>query len=363
MDWVHSGDSHLVHPDRLWMDTLTIAESMRMPRSQWLSPTEQEIRVDGKIFHRTMPEPEELSLTEDRLRPKGLSDLSHRLDDMTVEGVWAEVIYLSASTWIYQVEDQALLAKACAAINTWLAEEVVGAAPDRLVPAALLPIGDVERSLIALDHLIDLGLHLVEFPVRGAVMHGDLHDPCWDPLWRRAAEAGVVIGFHGMVESPEDAIDGPGGVVATYAMTHHAAQRVVAKLVGSGALDRHPDLKILISEAGAGWLPHFAETLEEGYLTQRPMVDIVYGRSPKDVVLEQVYVAFQHEPSTPAMCVAAGYENLLFGRDYPHAEGTWGETWEVLDDALAPLSAEDRERVLTGAFSQLFPHVQSVVAV
>ena len=37
------------------------------------------------------------------------------------------------------------------------------------------------------------------------------------------------------------------------------------KLVTSGALDRHPELKVLISEGGATWVPFIGDRMNEGY--------------------------------------------------------------------------------------------------
>jgi predicted TIM-barrel fold metal-dependent hydrolase len=88
----------------------------------------------------------------------------------------------------------------------------------------------------------------------------------WEPLWAAAEEAGMVLGFHIGSETGEATpFRGPGGAVLNYVETTYGGQRVATKLVTSGALDRHPTLKILISEGGATWVPFAGDRMNEGY--------------------------------------------------------------------------------------------------
>lgn len=82
----------------------------------------------------------------------------------------------------------------------------------------------------------------------------------------------------------------------------------MTKLVASGALDRHPKLKVQVSEGGATWVP------------VRPKL----SRSLREIIYEQVYASFQHGNSAIAAVTAMGYQNVLWGSDYPHIEGTFG---------------------------------------
>ncbi|WP_052915612.1 hypothetical protein [Mycobacterium haemophilum] len=63
---------------------------------------------------------------------------------------------------------------------------------------------------------------------------------------------------------------GPGGAVLNYTETSFGGQRAVVKLVASGALDRHPKLKVLVPEGGATWVPFIAELFPEAPLPPAP---------------------------------------------------------------------------------------------
>ncbi len=188
----------------------------------------------------------------------------------------------------------------------------------------------------------------------------DWNDASWEPLWAAAEEAGMVLGFHIGTESNERVLyRGPGGAVLNLLETSYEGQRVAAKLVGSGALDRHPNLKILISEGGATWVPFVGDRLNEGYRQHAAFVRPKLSREPKQILYRQVYASFQHDESAPAALWAMGYQNVIFGSDYPHLEGTFGHTQKTLHELFDGVTPEVRHRITRGAFEELFPHVSS----
>lgn len=351
--WTHSGDSHLSEPDHLWIHLLTVADAARMPWSRWGEGDEQIIDVDGELFRRTVPQ---AARCDDRPVPRGTSDVDARLDDMTSEGIWAEVLYCATAMWLHRIRDAALLSRACGALNRWLAQDVRVRAPHRLVPAAVLPPGDPEAATTELEHVAELGLHLVELPCE---QHGesDWNHPAWECLWERAARHHVVVGFHATTEHPAVTAAGRGSTLANYAMTGHVGQRTVAKLVACGVLDRHPGLRVLVSESGVGWVPYLAERMEEGYWSQGPLIDTSLVRGPKECLFTQVYATFQHEESAAAVCGTLGYRNAMFGSDYPHHEGTWGHTQRTLRMLHQASGPAVSERLRLGSFQELFPHI------
>jgi predicted TIM-barrel fold metal-dependent hydrolase len=54
---------------------------------------------------------------------------------------------------------------------------------------------------------------------------------------------------------------------------------------------------------------------------------------------------------------AGGYQNSMFGSDYPHWEGTFGHTQKTLHELFDDVSPEASRRIRIGAFQELFPHV------
>jgi predicted TIM-barrel fold metal-dependent hydrolase len=186
----------------------------------------------------------------------------------------------------------------------------------------------------------------------------DWHRDDWEPLWAAAEEAGVVVGFHIGTDGGDPAVfRGPGGAVLNYVETTYGGQRVATKLVTSGALDRHPGLKLLISEGGASWVPFLGDRMNEGYRQHGMFVRPTLSRLPKEILYRQVYASFQHDESAPATCAVMGFDNVMWGSDYPHIEGTYGHTQKTLHELFDDQPETVRRRVTVGAFKELFPHV------
>jgi len=145
--------------------------------------------------------------------------------------------------------------------------------------------------------------------------------------------------------------------VLNYVETTFGGQRSAMKLVTSGALDRHPTMKVLVSEGGATWVPFIGDRMNEGYRQHGMFVRPTLSALPKEILYRQVYASFQHDDSAVAAYTSMGYRNVLWGSDYPHLEGTYGHTQKTLHELFDPVAPEVRERITRGTFLELFPHV------
>jgi predicted TIM-barrel fold metal-dependent hydrolase len=142
-----------------------------------------------------------------------------------------------------------------------------------------------------------------------------------------------------------------------YVDTSCEGQLAVVAMVASGALERHPDLKVLVSEGGGSWAPFIGDRMNE-FVRQQPMWD--EGRLsllPKEYVMRQVYASFQYDETAVPTLTAMGYQNIMFGTDYPHLEGTYPRTQEVLRELFEGVDPVVSDRIRIGAFLDLFPHV------
>jgi predicted TIM-barrel fold metal-dependent hydrolase len=221
-----------------------------------------------------------------------------------------------------------------------------------------MPLLSVDDAVAEIHHIADIGLHVASLPTGVAPGMPDWNDNSWEPLWASAEEAGIVLGFHIGTDGGSPVVArGPGGAVINYVETTYGGQKVATKLVASGALDRHPNLRVLISEGGATWVPFLGDRMNEGYRQHGMFVRPTLSRLPKEILFSQVYASFQHDESAPAANFAMGYQNAMWGSDYPHLEGTFGHTQKTLHELFDDCTSEVRERITSGAFRELFPHV------
>jgi predicted TIM-barrel fold metal-dependent hydrolase len=371
--WTNSGDSHFVEPEDLWQSRLPKRLAELTPRAEKDRDGEYEtVYVDGQVFRRKLPSSAAVQFFEESMKPQGSRDAWARLADLDKEGVWGEVIFPSLGMWASTFRTPELLKACMRASNEWALENIV-AVSNRYVVTAEISTLNVDDAVEELQWAAENGFKAVFLPTTPHPSADDWHRDSWEPLWAAAEDAGVVLAFH-IGTDPVDmtlggasggmglAYRGPGGAVMNYAETTFSGQRAAMKMVASGALDRHPNLRVLISEGGATWVPFLGDRMVEGYRQHHMAVRPKLKRDPKEILYSQVYASFQHDASAVAACEHMGYRNVMFGSDYPHMEGTFGHTQDTLNALFDGVSDEVRLRITQGAFAELFPDVPPVPA-
>ena len=363
--WANSGDSHLVEPDDLFTTSLPADLASRMPRSvkdddgRW-----ETVYVDGAEFRRRMPRPRMLvdpdtGKTVDERAPHA-NDPVLRLTDLDEEGIWAELVYPSIGIWTSSINDPGLLREGMRAINDW----AIGYQNSslRYVCTASMPLLQPSDTVAEIERAARLGYRAAFFPVAppGA---DDWHAPVWDEVYAALEANGIVLCFHIGTE-PHDATTshgqyyrGPGGALLNYVETTYGGQRAATKLIASGVFDRFPELKVIVSEGGATWGPFLADRLDEGYRQHASAVRPLLSKLPSEYLYTNVYASFQHDRSAIAAVTAMGWQNVCWGSDYPHIEGTYGHTQKTLHELFDDVDEATRRRLTVGAFEELFPHV------
>jgi predicted TIM-barrel fold metal-dependent hydrolase len=369
--WAHSGDSHFIEPKGLWRDILPRDLADRMPWTEQISEHIELIHVDGREYQFPTPTVSKSkngrpSMAELSSRPPGARDLKARIADLDQEGIWGEVVYSSIGIWEGMIQDRELIRRAAAAENDWKVREIQGVAKDRLIAVSSLPMRNVDDAVVEARHAAEIGMYAVGLPTPAQPNSKNfdtsvppLNSDYWEPLWATLEELGLVGAFHIGGDATEHTMySGPGGAVLNYTNSTYSGQRAAMVMVACGALDRHPKLKVLISEGGASWVPFLADRMEEGYRQHNMFVKPKLSRSPKEILYSQVYCSFQHEASA-ILAFADGYRNVMWGSDYPHLEGTYGHTQETLHALFDDQPAEVTQRITQGSFKELFPHVSS----
>jgi hypothetical protein len=99
--------------------------------------------------------------------------------------------------------------------------------------------------------------------------------------------------------------------------------------------------------------------MNEGYRQHGMFAQPKLSLTPKEYIYRQVYVSFQHDETAVQAVTGSGYNNVLFGSDYPHIEGTFGHTQRTLHELFDGVEESVRLRITVGAFRELFPHVSA----
>ena len=90
-----------------------------------------------------------------------------------------------------------------------------------------------------------------------------------------------------------------------------------AALICHGALDRFPELQLVSIENGGMWVPELFRHLT----TAHGKMPFAFPSHPVERFLTSVWVSPYFEDDMPLLKDLLGVDRLLFGSDFPHAEG------------------------------------------
>lgn len=249
------------------------------------------------------------------------------------------------------------------AFNRWIDDEWGLAYKDRIFGAAYLTLSDVDWALKELDWALTCGARII------AVRPGPVFTPSgwrspadaeFDPFWARVADARLVVAFHPGFDDGyrdvEDAVARAWGYksrrkqgsvsslnfyepVVGALMDHRLIHDCMVVITAHGLFDRHPGLRIASIENGVSWVPGAIKTLERlsgaaEYRTAH-LVDQFH---------EHVWVTPFTDDNVPSLLEHVPIERVLFGSDYPHAEG-FAEPKQFVS-LLDGLSADDQLRIM-----------------
>lgn len=363
--WANSGDSHFIEGTEAWAE-LPAELAERMPTAVKDDDGQYEtVSVDGQSFRRRLPSPAQQEfMTRSNGSTAGIGDVGVRLKDLDGEGIWGEVVYPSLGMWNAMFRDPVLVREAMRVSNDWVHDTIVTASP-RLVPTAQVSMLSIPDAIAEVERTAELGFRCVFLPTTPPPALDDYNRESWEPFWTACERADMVLAFHIGTDPIDMAAGevigityrGPGGAVLNHTASGISGLHAAMKMVASGTLDRHHDLKVLISEGGASWVPYIGDRMNEAYRQHGFRATPKLSALPKDILFRQVYASFQHDVSAIAANTAMGYQNVMWGSDYPHLEGTFGHTQETLHELFDDVDEATRHRITVGAFLDLFPEV------
>jgi len=74
---------------------------------------------------------------------------------------------------------------------------------------------------------------------------------------------------------------------------------------------------------------------------------------PSEYVRRQFHVSFQDDPVAVACRHLTGLSTIVWGNDYPHAEGTFRGSRELIEKQLGGIPADERAALVGGTLAGL----------
>lgn len=375
---VYSADDHLIEPAHLWTDRVPAAFRDRAPKI---------IEIDGReawtyedrLYFLTMGScrplegfsemgypPAPGTARYDEIRP-GCYNPKDRIADMDIDGVWGQLCFpnyarFAGHRFYLDIDDPELALVCIKAYNDYLLEEWCGYAPDRLFGAAILPLNNIDEAVKEFERVAALGAKAIAFSENPTVLGlPSVHTTHWDPLLAIAQETGIPLCTH--IGSSSKLVttspDAPTTVLTTL-LGLNSMMAAADWMLGS-ALDRFPNVKIVLSEGGAGWIPYIAERADKGWCDGRLDADPALGRLhdkasrlPSQVLAEQIYVCIVDEHFVASILDHLPIDNLLFESDYPHGDGLWPNNRTYLEKLVADVPDHIAMKIANSNFRRLF---------
>ncbi|HEV3450011.1 MAG TPA: amidohydrolase family protein [Acidimicrobiia bacterium] len=299
-------------------------------------------------------------------------DSARRLRETEADGIVAEVLFpntvppfyprssLTARPPAADATELELRWAGLRAHNRWLAD-FCAAAPGRRAGIAQILLADVDAAVAEVRWARDAGL------TGGMLLPGappgtglpPLYSPAYEPLWSVCQELGMPVNHHSGSAVPpmdETAVD---KVVFLLEVTWWA-HRAFAHLVFGGVLERYPELQLVLTEQGTGWIPDELARLDYFFDRMRTAVGsqevewgsgVVAGLSlkPSGYWARQCHVGASFiRPTEVPLRHEVGVNRIMWGCDYPHKEASYPYSQEALRLAFANVD-EDEVRAMVGA--------------
>jgi predicted TIM-barrel fold metal-dependent hydrolase len=366
-------DGHYVEPKSVWTDYLdpALREQVRLARgeggAEWVELGRSRLTLHlpasgpGVSFQRGS-----LYSVGDTLTPGGLDegrprhrhydesaaggrDPLARLAVHDAEGVDAAVLFPTLGLFAAVIEDPALAAGACRALNRF-ASDYCAAAPAELYAVAMLPSQDPGAAALELRRAVREGGLVAGCLRPNPARDGRALDhPSFDALWAEAQDLDVPICFHNAlnVDLPQTGLDRARSFPLGHAIVHPFEQMLAfSSLLQAGAFERFPRLRTGFMESNAGWAPFWLDRLDEHWQRFAWMLEPRPKRLPGEIFRAQCVVGCENEEAmVPYVQQRLGEDRVLWASDYPHFDA---EVPGLLDymRRRSDLSPSQRDAVL-----------------
>jgi predicted TIM-barrel fold metal-dependent hydrolase len=302
----------------------------------------------------------------------GAWDINARVDDMDRDGVFASLCFPSFLAGFGGVrlqmtpKDKDLALAVLKAYNDWHLDGWAAKYPGRMIPQQVPWLLDPKIGAEEIRRNAARGFRAVAFPE-----HPDkaglpsLYTDYWDPFFEACAETGTAINLHtgssGWV--PTTSNDAPidvGAVLFGMTAVFPAVDWLYAQVP-----NRWPDIKIVLSEGGIGWVSGLLDRLEH----ERKFMNLsgIWKNpemTPAEVLKRNFWFCALEDPNAFRLRDHIGVENILSEVDYPHRDSTWPETQAVIDRQMWDAQPDEIARMTWQNASEVYnwPMPPEVVA-
>ena len=128
-----------------------------------------------------------------------------------------------------------------------------------------------------------------------------------------------------------------------------------------GILERHPKLKMVMAEAGTGWLPWLVQELDYRHWRLWEAKEFWADKGgaaletkPSELFKRQLWATFQEDYAAMSLIPFFGEGHLLWASDYPHPDSVWPHSREAIERQMSGLTPEMRRKLTHDNAARLY---------
>ena len=228
--------------------------------------------------------------------------------------------------------------------------------PGRRAALALLTVHDLDSTRSEIRWAAEQGMKGVILPTVPGKGLPPYYDECYDPLWATCQDLEMPVHIHGGGGTPDYGNYGVVSMLMYATEATYFSHRNLWVLIWGGVLERFPQMKFVLTETRADWVPG-ALALLDG-IHAAPFFRNIQNTAklkPSEYFERQCYVAASFMgPHESAIRHQIGLGNLMWGADFPHVEGTWPRTRKSLARCFKGVPIAEVRTILTDTPAELY---------
>jgi predicted TIM-barrel fold metal-dependent hydrolase len=282
-------------------------------------------------------------------------DAAERIKAQDRDGILAEVLYPSYGLLLCGHPDPDYKHACFASYNQWM-RDFIRENSRRLIGVGQSTVRSVTDAIDDVHKIKELGLGGIMLPSEPSC-DLDYDHKDFDALWRVIVELKMPVSFHILTGRGPIKIEKPprGGKLAGYGGIVRELQDIANVFVFGGIFERHPDLKIILVESDAGWVPHFCSRMDHAYKRHRFWLKTgSLSMLPSEFFFANVYNTFQDDWVALQSLHLLNPQRLLWANDYPHTDSTWPWSHELLAHHTAHMTDQHVGWILRDNVRELY---------
>jgi predicted TIM-barrel fold metal-dependent hydrolase len=291
---------------------------------------------------------------------RGCYDPAERARDLAREGVMASVAFPSLPRFggalFPSFKDKALASECVRAWNDFMFDWC-SVAPQMFVPMNIIQLWDVDAALAETKRCLDLGVRAVCIPEEvsnlGLPSYFSGH---YDRFFALCQEADLPICMHigSSGWQPFKPPEVPPSL--SIAISFVATQTHAVGMMYGNVCRKFPDLKIVYSEGGVGWVPAAVERADRMYKRHRNWDGEIDPADllPSEICKRNMWFCMIDEAFGLGVRDLIGVDRIFWECDYPHSSCIWPGTQQLVDDLFVGVPEDELRKITYENAEQIF---------